>query len=49
MRGKADIFNTPMSGVLESASRFARGERHAAEELWYIFAPTCDWDDAGGS
>lgn len=23
--------------------------RSAAAELWRIFAPTCDWDDVGGS
>jgi hypothetical protein len=27
----------------------ARGDESAARELWLVFAPTCDWDDAGGS
>jgi len=25
------------------------GNESSAVELWGIFAPTCDWDDAGGS
>lgn len=25
------------------------GNQHVLTNLWRIFAPTCDWDDAGGS
>lgn len=35
--------------VKHSADRLATGELEPLEKLWIIFAPTCDWDDAGGS
>ena len=31
------------------ASEVQAGNRASLERLWFIFAPTCDWDDAGGS
>ena len=27
----------------------AAGNDEHLQRLWYLFAPTCDWDDAGGS
>lgn len=31
------------------ANELANGNDEHLQRLWYIFAPTCDWDDAGGS
>lgn len=33
----------------EAAVRFSCGDTTDGERLWRLFAPTCDWDDAGGS
>ncbi len=33
----------------ECATELQAGNRDNLERLWFIFAPTCDWDDAGGS
>lgn len=31
------------------AQKIVRGEDDYLPELWNIFAPTCEWDDSGGS
>jgi hypothetical protein len=31
------------------ANELEQGNDERLHRLWYIFAPTCDWDDAGGS
>lgn len=31
------------------AEKLANNEKADLTSLWKIFAPTCDWDDAGGS
>lgn len=39
-----------LANFLETSSkRLAEGDDRNLKELWSIFAPTCDWDDAGGS
>src|SRR5690349_14732961 len=41
---------TDLAAFLASAAaRFRRGDTTDGEHLWYSFAPTCIWDDAGGS
>jgi hypothetical protein len=35
--------------IEQCAVELEAGDRHSLERLWFIFAPTCDWDDAGGS
>jgi hypothetical protein len=45
-------FNTSLefAEYLESsAERFDRGDTSDGQRLWHLFAPTCSWDDAGGS
>jgi hypothetical protein len=32
-----------------AAARFRQGDTTDGERLWYLFAPTCSWDDGGGS
>ena len=55
-RGSEDILFTEFHTTLDfaefldgAASRFRRGDTTDGERLWYLFAPTCSWDDAGGS
>ena len=55
-QGSVDIpyteFHTTLdfAEFLEAAAvRFRRGDTSDGERLWYLFAPTCSWDDAGGS
>ena len=31
------------------ATELQHRDRTHLSRLWFIFAPTCDWDDAGGS
>jgi hypothetical protein len=33
----------------ESVNELESGNDEHLQRLWYIFSPTCDWDDAGGS
>jgi hypothetical protein len=35
--------------ISASTEALVSGDSLAAKELWFVFAPTCDWDDAGGS
>ena len=35
--------------IEQSAAQLAQGDRRSLNRLWFLFAPTCDWDDAGGS
>ncbi len=35
--------------IKETADRVRNGELEEISKLWYIFAPTGVWDDAGGS
>ena len=55
-QGSVDIPYTDFHTTLDfaefldvAASRFMRGDTSDGERLWYLFAPTCSWDDAGGS
>jgi hypothetical protein len=32
-----------------AALHFRSGDTTDGQKLWNMFAPTCDWDDAGGS
>ena len=55
-RGSQDIPFTEFHTTLDfaefldgAASRFSKGDTTDGERLWYLFAPTCSWDDAGGS
>ena len=35
--------------IEQAASRLMSGDLKAGHELFIVFGPTCDWDDAGGS
>lgn len=35
--------------IAKAAAKLGRGNDTDAIELYFIFAPTCDWDDSGGS
>jgi hypothetical protein len=55
-RGSNEIPFTEFRSTLEfaefldlAARRFGGGITTDGERLWRLFAPTCDWDDAGGS
>ena len=55
-QGSVDIPYTEFHTTLDfaeflevAASRIRRGDTSDGERLWYLFAPTCSWDDAGGS
>jgi len=55
-RGKADYWPGRFSTcaelgrfIADEARRLATGDESLVHELWPVFAPTCDWDDAGGS
>jgi hypothetical protein len=55
-RSVEDILWTKFSNTQEfanfletAASRLGQGDESDMRELWMLFAPTCDWDNAGGS
>jgi hypothetical protein len=35
--------------IASKTDALSSGDESAARDLWHVFAPTCDWDDAGGS
>src|SRR5437899_4781038 len=41
---------TEFAEFLDRAARhFRSGDTTDGQKLWHLFAPTCGWDDAGGS
>ena len=35
--------------IMLKTDALSGGDNDAAKDLWLVFAPTSDWDDAGGS